>query len=281
MNPNIEPWIAAEFEYAKRLRNASASHRPALYVEAYNTVAGLRWGTSDDLTDPERRTAGTNRHLAESIRALCSPQDDVIEFGAGRGFTAMIVAPFVRSYVATDISEASLDETRRLIGARCPEANCRVAKCSGIDIARQFQPGSFSAAVSIDVIEHLHPEDAREHYRQVVQILRPGGHYIIATPNRLSGPHDITRLVYPDAKEPLGFHLNETSHSELNRELRLAGFSRVSTFLLQDQNGLVELAAIWKKLLAEIALNASSVAPGIHRRLRSKVHTPINLVATK
>ena len=281
MNSIIEPWMAAEFEYARRLKSAHAEDRAALYFEAYSAVARLRWGTSSDLAAPEERTAGTNRELAETIRALCGVQDDVIEFGAGRGFTAMVIAPHVRSYTATDVADPSLDETSRLLATRCPHADCRVIKCAGTEIIHRFPPASFSVALSIDVTEHLHPDDAREHYRQVLQILRPGGRYIISTPNRLSGPHDITRIVYPDVKEPLGFHLNESSYTDLSRELRRAGFSRIRAFSLQDQNGFIKTVEIRRKKLVELAFQLSAIVPRIRRRLQWRVYVPINLIATK
>jgi len=33
MSSNIEPWVAAEFEYAKRLKGTRAEDRAALYIE--------------------------------------------------------------------------------------------------------------------------------------------------------------------------------------------------------------------------------------------------------
>jgi predicted SAM-dependent methyltransferase len=81
-----------------------------------------------------------------------------------------------------------------------------------MELVERFRPQSFSLAVSIDVVEHLHPDDAREHVKQVFQLLRPGGRYMIFMPSRLDGPHDITAQEYPDAKRALGFHLNESTY---------------------------------------------------------------------
>jgi hypothetical protein len=61
--------------------------------------------------------------------------------------------------------------------------------------------------------------------------LQPGGAYVIVTPNRLNGPTDVTCVVYPDSRECLGFHLNETTNKELMADLRAAGFSRFSSVL--------------------------------------------------
>jgi SAM-dependent methyltransferase len=73
-------------------------------------------------------------------------------------------------------------------------------------------------------MEHLHPDDALEQLENIFRALTPGGVYVCVTPNRLSGPHDISRLFDGVAT---GFHLKEYSTSELNSLFRRVGFSRV------------------------------------------------------
>jgi hypothetical protein len=59
-------------------------------------------------------------------------------------------------------------------------------------------------------------------------VLVPGGAYICVTPNRLSGPHDISR--YFD-KVATGFHMKEYSIRELEATFRKAGFADVRAFV--------------------------------------------------
>jgi hypothetical protein len=61
----------------------------------------------------------------------------------------------------------------------------------------------------------------------VGRALKPGGRYLVVTPNRLSGPHDISRAFDDVAR---GFHLKEYTYGELSRALRQAGFRRVRVF---------------------------------------------------
>jgi predicted SAM-dependent methyltransferase len=42
-------------------------------------------------------------------------------------------------------------------------------------------------------MEHLHPDDAFEQLKQIYTALTPGGLYICTTPNRLTGPHDVSK----------------------------------------------------------------------------------------
>jgi SAM-dependent methyltransferase len=78
-------------------------------------------------------------------------------------------------------------------------------------------------AFSSHVIEHLTPADALLHMKEIRRLLAPGGRYVCVTPNRLWGPHDVSRY-FSDVPE--GLHLREYTHNELLRLLRRAGFRK-------------------------------------------------------
>jgi SAM-dependent methyltransferase len=77
---------------------------------------------------------------------------------------------------------------------------------------------------SNQVMEHLHPDDAMQQLRDVYNVLKPGGLYICLTPNRLSGPHDISVFFDDNAT---GFHLKEYTLGELITFFRQVGFRRL------------------------------------------------------
>jgi predicted SAM-dependent methyltransferase len=89
-------------------------------------------------------------------------------------------------------------------------------------------PGSVNVAYSYQLMEHLHPEDAFEQLENIYAALAPGGLYICITPNRLSGPHDIS---YYFDNEATGFHLKEYTTWELSRLFKRAGFSQTSAYV--------------------------------------------------
>src|SRR5215212_158900 len=64
--------------------------------------------------------------------------------------------------------------------------------------------GCVDLAFSSHMIEHLRPDDALLHLREIRRLLAPGGRYVCVTPNRLWGPHDISRY-FSDVPE--GLHL--------------------------------------------------------------------------
>jgi SAM-dependent methyltransferase len=78
-------------------------------------------------------------------------------------------------------------------------------------------------AFSSHVIEHLRSDDALLHMREMHRVLAPGGRYICVTPNRLWGPHDVSRY-FSDV--PVGLHLREYTHNELLRMMKDAGFRK-------------------------------------------------------
>ena len=76
-------------------------------------------------------------------------------------------------------------------------------------------------------MEHLHPDDARDQLVNLNRALRLGGAYVFVTPNRVTGPHDISRGFDVIAT---GFHLREYTNAELIDLLRACGFTPVSIY---------------------------------------------------
>jgi SAM-dependent methyltransferase len=89
-------------------------------------------------------------------------------------------------------------------------------------------PDSVDVAFSNQLMEHLHPDDALEQLGGIWRALRPGGVYICITPNRISGPHDISQHFDPVAT---GFHLKEYTTEELSGLFRQVGFRKVQSLL--------------------------------------------------
>ncbi len=77
-------------------------------------------------------------------------------------------------------------------------------------------------------MEHLHPEDAIEQLEHIYRALSAGGFYICVTPNRISGPHDIS--MHFDAVAT-GFHLKEYTVTELCALFARIGFSRMRPYI--------------------------------------------------
>jgi hypothetical protein len=73
-------------------------------------------------------------------------------------------------------------------------------------------------------MEHLHAEDAIEQLQNIYTALAPGGSHICVTPNKWTGPHDISRYFDDEAT---GFHMRQYTASELHSLFIEVGFSKI------------------------------------------------------
>lgn len=209
-----------ERELADRLRSAGPDERRRLYGAVYDELF-RRVPDHPQLVrkrDPESARRETER-LATLVMRYAGPDARVLDVGAGECRLAATLASRVREVVALDVSDviSRLDE---------PPSNLTLALTDGVAVP--VEPASVDVAVSNQVMEHLHPDDALEQLRGIRRALAPGGHYLCITPNRLSGPHDVSRY-FDDV--PRGFHLREYTAGDLAALFRRAGFRRARVLL--------------------------------------------------
>jgi SAM-dependent methyltransferase len=138
-----------------------------------------------------------------------------LEIGAGNGALASQVAERVRQVYAIEISP-------KIIENAAARANLTFLIAQGVDVP--LGNASVDVAFSNQLLEHLHPEDAQDHMQHLYRVLKHGGSYICVTPNRLTGPHDIS-LYFDDTA--CGFHLKEYTMTELCDAMVAAGFRNV------------------------------------------------------
>jgi SAM-dependent methyltransferase len=163
----------------------------------------------------------------------------VLEIGCGMGELAIGLSGNGYQCVGIDVSEVRI---RRL--QRFRSANLEFRRVEGTKLP--FPDQSFDVAISMQLFEHLHPEDATEHLQEVSRVLKPGGFYILETPNALVGPGDVSRFF---TETPLGFHLREYTIRQLCGLLHECGFAQVEVLLrwsrLLPANRAVFLEACW------------------------------------
>jgi SAM-dependent methyltransferase len=150
---------------------------------------------------------------------LCAPGATVADLGCGLGGVVIGLASRAKEAVGVDTSREMVQRCR----ARAP-INARFLVGSVVN--PPLERGYFDLITSHQVIEHLHPEDLDQHLRAVARLLKPGGAFLVVTPQALTGPWDCSRGF---TKEPSGFHTAEMTHAELAKRMRLAGFRRTSS----------------------------------------------------
>ncbi len=200
---------------AARLRGATAEERRTLYGEVYDEL----FRRVPHHPQLQRRFSGERERQVDRelyfLAPLLEVQMTFLEVGAGDLALARRIAGMVREVYAVDVAGEIADVEHTA-------ANLRVALTDG----RHFPlpDESVALAYSNQLMEHLHPDDAAEQVRDLFRVLRPGGAYLCVTPNRLTGPWDVSRMF---SSTPQGLHLREYSNRELAALLREAGFAEV------------------------------------------------------
>jgi len=215
---DIEQHYRIEIELAERLRSAPPAERLGLYGEVYDELY-RRVPNHPQLTrkvsEAERR-AGVSSRLA-LLRRFIDPQTVFLEIGAGDGSLTLEVARHARKCYALDVSREILSGVQHERVQTVLSDGCSVP----------VPTNSVTLAYSFQVMEHIHPDDALAQLRNLFAVIAPDGSYVCVTPNRLNGPHDVSKFYDPVAR---GFHLKEYTAAELVALFRKVGFRKVEAY---------------------------------------------------
>lgn len=154
------------------------------------TILGHLLGGDDSLVagDLQKSSWGNleaNLRFLARTRLLDAPPVDVLEIGCGKGGLLEHVEGYGHRTVGVDV------DPEVLIEARTERVRPTMVAASGASLP--FRDQRFDVIVSFDVFEHIADSDA--HLREVRRVLRPGGAYLLQTPNKW------TNLVF----EPIRF----------------------------------------------------------------------------
>lgn len=204
-----------EKELAMKLRTATKQERQHLYATSYDELL-IRVSHHPQLTRKHNSQARARSvfHQMQFLQPYLTPDTVFLELGPGDLSLSITVARQVKQVYAIDVSS---EITKRV---RLP-SNCKLIISNGCDIPLPEE--SITLAYSRDLMEHLHPDDAFDQLKAIYTVLQEQGQYICITPNRLSGPNDISRPFDPVAT---GLHLKEYTLGELKHLFSQVGFSR-------------------------------------------------------
>ena len=209
-----------ETEIAQKLKDAPREERSAIYSSMYDELF-------DKVPDHPRLNIRNNEQLSKKgVRhklALVAPflKDKMTfaEFAPGDCRFAMHVAPKVKLIYGIDISEQYQKDEKM------PQ-NFELIIYDGYAL-KGIPNNSVDIVFSDQLIEHIHPDDVEHHFLLIKKMLIKGGLYIMRTPHKSSGPHDVS-VYFSDV--PLGFHLKEWSYVELQELTKKLGFKITHTY---------------------------------------------------
>jgi SAM-dependent methyltransferase len=158
--------------------------------------------------------------FARWLELIGPPPQSIYEIGSGQGGLISFLALHGYACKGTEI-------TRERGEKLMPEQheNLSWGTSDGVHLDQFEPPGTYDVVVSDQVIEHLHPDDLQQHLRSAYSILKRDGRYIFNTPNKYTGPQDVSRVF--QCNEPEGMHLKEYSCRELLDATSSAGFDSV------------------------------------------------------
>lgn len=209
-----------EKELADRLRHAPREERLSLYSSLYDEL--YRRVPLHSMLTRKASPARTEMMVRLQLKFLYSflkRESRFLEIGPGDCALSFEVSRLVKEVYAVDVSQ-------EITKSPSVPQNFRLFLSDGCSVP--VPPESIDVAYSYMVMEHLHPDDAFHQLGQIYQSLAPGGIYICITPNRLTGPHDISKYFDEFAT---GFHLREYTTLELSDLFRKVGFSRVRAYV--------------------------------------------------
>jgi ubiquinone/menaquinone biosynthesis C-methylase UbiE len=211
----VKKHYEVETKLAKAIRNASKEDRKHLYSSVYNELYQTLPNNSILLRKNPRSLAWVVAQRMQLLKSFLMPDITFLELGPGDCSLTIEVAKHVRKSYAVDVTKEFKD------GLNFPSNfELIISDGSSIPIADQ----SVDVVYSHQVMEHLHPEDALEQLFEIMRVLVPGGVYICITPNRLSGPHDIS---WHFDSVATGLHLKEYTITELYDLFYSVNFSKI------------------------------------------------------
>lgn len=210
-----------EKRLARRLLESSRDERSTLYGEVYDEYSRLcpDRKTLQMAKDPRHAIARANKEIG-TIQPYLTKDMTFLEIGAGAGYLTKVVSEHVERCIAIDVSAEAAKNT-----AFGENVEFRIT--DGFHLP--LEDNSIDFAYSNQMIEHLHPDDAKDQLREVFRVLKPNGRFLCISPNGLTGPHDISKFFDDMAT---GLHLKEYTLGEFGELLSQAGYRRVHRALI-------------------------------------------------
>jgi SAM-dependent methyltransferase len=203
-----------ERQLAHCLRSASRADRGGVYTRVYGELFRSLPDHPQKFEDGAVRVRHTRR-LITRLQRFLGKEKTFMEIGCGDAVLSIQVAPHVKRSYAVDVTDELIDRTKL-------PANMEIVLTEGVHIP--LPDNSVDVAMSDQLMEHLHPDDARDQLAEIYRVLKPGGAYHCITPNRVIGPHDVSHYFEYEAS---GFHLQEYDAASIRQLFKQAGFRRI------------------------------------------------------
>ena len=136
-------------------------------------------------------------------RDFCDDRD-VLDLASGEGYGTALLSQVANLAVGVEIDDSAVSAAQKEFS----RPNLRFQQ--GDACTLPLEDASFDVVVSFETLEHLHDQD--KFLAEVRRVLRPGGLFIVSTPDR--------DIYSPVGTPPNPFHVHELTMSEFTCALR-------------------------------------------------------------
>lgn len=216
---DVEAHYKIEKELANKIKKSPFCERLQLYSTVYDDLFKLvpchpQLTRKKTIGDVSSRVS----HQLKLINKLNPKSKIILEVGAGDCSLSLALSKNAKYVYAVDVSKIISKNTKL-------PSNLSLVICNGIEMSI---PQEVDIAFSNQLIEHLHPEDAYKQMLTIYDKLKNKGSYICITPNRIFGPHDVSKYFDTIAN---GLHLKEYSINELYKMFSDSGYRDISYYV--------------------------------------------------
>ncbi len=207
-----------------------------LWLKVHETIRrrALTLGTATSnayFSDPKMLAFIASRY--KFVSKMLEGKSSVLEIGCGDAFGAPIVAAAVSRLIATDIHPETLED--------CATRLKEIANLNFeyFDFRTQCRSEKVDAIFSVDVWEHIFPEEEPEFFANVTNSLKPNGILLTGTPNRHAEQFasEYSRLAHVNLKSPESLRTLMLSKFQncfmfgMNDEVVHTGFGKMSHYI--------------------------------------------------
>jgi 2-polyprenyl-3-methyl-5-hydroxy-6-metoxy-1,4-benzoquinol methylase len=213
----VEAFEIEKVFHERILKEESFEKRQEMYLNVYNTVHPIYGTTKTDIQHGRNPADKMVRLFRKELEGK-----SILDTGCGVGYFLASVSRLLKHerLVGIDVSIPPLSKHHQDIEF----ISANIVK---FDIKSQFD-----VVYSSQVLEHIAPADLPLHLASVRSALKSKGLFIVSMPNRLFGPHDVTRCIdcsYMGKTKAQGTHLNESTYGDMVSLLEDNGFENPRT----------------------------------------------------
>lgn len=160
---------------------------------------------------------------------------NVLEVGCMDGYGSMFVSQFVENLTSLDFYKSHIDEAKKHVAPNFPNI-----EFMGHDFLDGPVAGNFDGCFSLDVLEHIDPEQEHIFLKNVVDSLKPGGAFIVGMPSLESQQYasEVNRYSHINCKTGSDFkalmeqYFDSVFSFGMNDEIVHTGYSKMSHYLI-------------------------------------------------